>query len=361
MDLLFLIALGALIAPDPGSGSVGPFGPIIQGDSDEGSGVDPGIDPGVDRGTAGGRGTVLVLDAEERDALRPDGLALGGTLAARYDRSFGRDSALPDEVGTALSDAIVALRGTWYGYRFEAALEFDETNGSTLERLFVESDLDGRHRLRVGLIRNPFLYSSFADEDGFVFPYRTRLGREFMSTDEGLELLADYGRTDLRLSFTNGNDGVADSRRGTLRAGFHVLGERVRPGERPRPDREGLSLFLAYTDDGSFVAGDAFALEVHAQMGRCRFHGEWVDAADGIGDQRGLAGTLSAAFDGGSTELAVRAETLRAPQRRQVVGLAATRSLMRDILRVQGAIEHVSGPGMLDEGFTVSAGLIISL
>ncbi|QDU85583.1 hypothetical protein Pla163_27150 [Planctomycetes bacterium Pla163] len=344
MDYSLFIALWALVAPEPAAtGSVGPFGPVLE---DQPAAV---------------VGAELEPDPDDVAAPPVNDLALGGTLAARYDRSFGRDATLPDEAGTTLSDAIVALRGTWYGYRFEVALEFDETNGSTLDRMFVESDLDQRHRLRVGLIRNPFLYSSFADEDGFVFPYRTRLGREFMSTDEGLEFLADYGRADLRLSFTNGNDGVADSRRGTLRAGFHVLGERIHPGERPRPEREGLSFFLAYTDDGSFVSGDAFAIETHAQAGRFRFHGEWVDAADGIGDQRGLAGTLSAAFDGGATELAVRAETLKAPQRRQVFGVAATHSLMRDVLRVQGAIEHVSGPGTLDEGFTVSAGLVISL
>ena len=182
MDYSLLIALASLVAPEPlATGSVGPFGPVLE---DEPVAV---------------VGTDFELDPNDVGAPPANDLALGGTLAARYDRSFGRDAALPDEAGISLSDAIVAFRGIWYGYRFEAALEFDETNGSTLERLFVESDLDDRHRLRVGLIRNPFLYSSFADEDGFVFPYRTRLGREFMSNDEGLEFLADYGRADLRL------------------------------------------------------------------------------------------------------------------------------------------------------------------
>jgi len=282
-------------------------------------------------------------------------------LAVRTDLGIDEPDGADDLAGTSLGDAILVLRGAAYGHRFELGLDLDEANGTTLERAFVEQTLDERHRVRFGIVRDPFLYSAFADEDGFVFPYRSRLGRAFERTDAGVELLADYGRADLRLAFTNGADGLDRSRAGTLRLGLHLIGDEVAPGERPRPGADGASLFLAYTDDGSTDRADAFAVEVFGQTGRYRGAVEFVDAGPGLDDQRGWSAVLSASFDQGETEVAVRAESIRRPTRRSALGVAVTQSVYRDLLRLQGAVEWVDGSGSSEDGILLTAGVIVTL
>lgn len=345
--LALLLTVSPLGAPQDGAGSdgAGSNGVTSDGASLESSAA------AVDTATVGS--SALGLGA-------PDA-ALDGVLAVRADLGVDEPDGQEDLGGTSLSDAIVVLRGTAHGYRFELGLDLDTADGSSLERAWVEDSLDERHRVRFGIVRDPFLYSAFADEDAFVFPYRSRLGRAFERTDAGLELLADYGRADLRLAFTNGGDGLGRSRSGTLRLGFHLFGDDVAPGERPRAGADGAHLFLAYTDDGSTDRADAFAGELYAQSGRYRGAFEFVDAGPGLDDQRGWSAVLSGSFDQGETEVAVRAESIRRPTRRSAYGVAVTQSVYHDLLRLQAAVEWVDGSASDSDGLQLSAGVILTL
>jgi hypothetical protein len=295
------------------------------------------------------------------DAVADDTGALGlrATLALHHVSTLDSPDGNED-LATRLTDALFAFEGRWYGWDTSIALDFDEASGSTLDRAWLQRNLDARHAVRIGLVRVPFLWSAFADEGEFVFPLRSRLGREFALSDEGMELLADYRVVDLRVALTNGGDDTSDARRGTARLGVHLVGERPLAGERPHgPD--GLSVFLAYTDEGTLPQGDAFAAEIHGQAGAQRVHLEWLDAAEGLGDQRGITGTWAFALDGGESEVGLRLEHLREPVRRTAIGLGYGRSFLANAVRGQIAAEYVMADGSALDGFAFSAGLVIAL
>lgn len=350
------------VFPSPRSGAVSDGVPADGGQADGGQ-ADGAQADGAQAGDADSALAGSEADAARTEphvsAAEPVVGVLDGALVVRFDHALDTPDGVGDS-GADLGESILVLRGRAHGYRFELGLDLSSTSGTTLERVFVERGLDERHRLRFGIVRDPFLFSAFADEDRFVFPYRSRIGRAFERTDAGVELLADYGRTDLRFAFTNGSDGVERSRSGTLRLGFQLLGESLVPGERPRPGADGARLFLAYTDDGAADRADAFAAEIHGQLDRYRAHIEFVDGGPGLDDQRGWAATVAGAFDRGEREIALRAESIRRPTRRSAIGAAFSQSVYRDLLRFQVAAEMVDGPGSGQDGILLSAGAIVT-
>jgi len=311
--------------------------------------------PSAARAAASGAQDVAPAAVREE----PNGLALDATLAIHGLYSIDEPDGV-EQQGVRLTDALFAFEGRFHGYDASLAFDLDETSGTRLDRAWVQGELDVRHDVRVGLLRRPFLWSAFADESAFVFPQRSRLGREFGESDEGVELLADYRVVDVRVALTNGADGTSDAREGTARLGVHLFGERPVAGERPIGP-EGASLYLAYTDEGALAQGDAFAAELHTQLGHQRVHLEWLDAAEGLGDQRGGTATYAFGFDGGESELALRLEHLREPQRHTVLGIGYGQSFLRDTVRGQVAAEWVDGSGSAFDGWLLSAGLVLSL
>ncbi|MEZ5980096.1 MAG: hypothetical protein R3F34_18050 [Planctomycetota bacterium] len=286
--------------------------------------------------------------------------ALEGTLAVHTSKTSGSPDGTTGEFGTELTDVLVAGAGTIGPFDFEIAVELGTATGSVLDRAWVRTGLDDRHDLRLGRIRVPFVWSGFADEQSFVFPDRSRIGREFGGSDEGVELIGDQGIVDYRVALTNAGDGTGDARGGVARVGLHLVGERIVPGERPLgPD--GVAAYLAYRDDGSVDQGDAFAAELHVQSGDFRVLGEFVDAAAGIGDQQGYTATVAMALAEGETEVALRLGRLAEPVSRTFVGLAYSQSFLREGVRGQLAVERVESSDPDQDGWVFSAGVVVAL
>lgn len=151
--------------------------------------------------------------------------------------------------GFTIENARLGLRGTQGEYSYGVSFDFGGLEpGEQLRDAWIGRKVWGAATLYLGKMRTPFLRTALLPETTDLFLLRTRNGFLWTIRDIGLRVDNDWDGLRLHLSQQNGDDGVGDKLRSTMRLEWDALG-----GAAPMVE-------------GAYGAGEALKVNVGAAL-----------------------------------------------------------------------------------------------